>query len=227
MVLVILLFLLLSVSGIQLGLPDLGAILKPEPPLPGVRARDVATIARFDRVSGLGVSPYLAIGADGTLGVTDRLRNVVMRFSPDGQLLSTWGPQLSPDVTIGEIGGIAAYGGNWYVLDRGSMRVVKLDANGQPTGTISLDGQSPYGPNGIAFDGNGNLYVTDTGWNRFLVYGPNGRYLRSFGSPGDRGGEFKQPMDITFGPDGSAFVADWENSRIQRLDTSFAPVDAW
>jgi LPXTG-motif cell wall-anchored protein len=34
-------------------------------------------------------------------------------------------------------------------------------------------------------------------------------------------------MAVAFGNDGSLFVADWENTRIERFDPSLAPIDAW
>ena len=71
------------------------------------------------------------------------------------------------------------------------------------------------------------MYAADTGRNRILVFGPNGALLRQIGRTGTDLGGFTQPMMLAFAPDGSFFVADWENSRIERWDASFEATDAW
>jgi MYXO-CTERM domain-containing protein len=47
------------------------------------------------------------------------------------------------------------------------------------------------------------------------------------GHGGDDLGGFTQPMMLAFAPDASFFVADWENSRIERFNASFTATDAW
>ena len=46
---------------------------------------------------------------------------------------------------------------------------------------------------------------------------PDGRHLLSFGSEGSGDGEMNMPWGICVAPDGSVFVADWRNDRIQQF----------
>ena len=169
---------------------------------------------------------FLAVEPAGNLVVTDRARKSVLRFDASGHLLSEWGPRLG-ELALSEPAGVAVDGDAYYVLDRGSPRIFRLDANGRLQSSFSLEAQGTYGLNGLAVDPDGNLYVADTGRNRILVYSPSGALLRQFGHQGSGLGEFTQPMALAFLPDGSFVVSDWENSRLERWDHAFTATDAW
>jgi hypothetical protein len=49
----------------------------------------------------------------------------------------------------------------------------------------------------VAFDAQGALYVLDRGNHRVVVYGPDGRFLRMFGSRGGGPGELQGPMALS------------------------------
>jgi DNA-binding beta-propeller fold protein YncE len=168
----------------------------------------------------------MAVDPSGNLVVSDAKRHTVMRFDPSGHLLSEWGPQLGP-TTLVEPAGVAAYAGHYYVVDRGMPRIFRLDSSGVVLSTIGLDQLATYGINGLAVDAGGNLYAADTGRNRILVFAPNGQFVKQIGRGGTDLGSFMQPMMIAFGPDGSLFVADWENNRIQRWSAALEAIDAW
>ena len=150
----------------------------------------------------------------------------VLRFDPSGQLLSEWGPRLG-EATLTEPAGVAVQGDNYYVVDRGTPRIFRLDADGPGAVRVDVEQFGTYGLNGLAVDTAGDMYVADTGRNRILVFGPDGSMLQAIGRPGADLGGFTQPMTLAFAPDGSFFVADWENSRIERWDATGQATDAW
>jgi DNA-binding beta-propeller fold protein YncE len=196
------------------------------PRLPGVRAAGLATVVRPGQSAPPGELAFLAVEPTGNLVVSDRARRSVLRFDPAGQLLSEWGPRLG-DVTIQEPAGVAVGRNTYYVVDRGQPRLISLDLNGTLRGVVDLERYGPYGLNGLALDPAGNLYVADTGRNRILIFTPEGVLRDQVGQPGSDLGQFTQPMALAFASDGSFFVADWENARIERFDPSLAPIDAW
>ena len=196
------------------------------PTLPGVRATGVATVVRPGLTAPSGELGFLAVEPAGNLIVSDRARRSVLRFDPAGQLLSEWGPGLG-DVTIQEPAGVAVGRNVFYVVDRGQPRVISLDLNGVVKGIVDLERYGPYGLNGLAIDNTGNLYVADTGRNRILILTADGVLRDQLGQTGSGLGQFTQPMALAFGSDGSFFVADWENARIERFDPSLAAIDAW
>jgi DNA-binding beta-propeller fold protein YncE len=63
------------------------------------------------------------------------------------------------------------------------------------------------------------VYVTDLPRHRVLVYEKDGKLIGGWGREGGGEGEFRRPMGIGIGPDGSVYVADSQNNRIQK----FAP----
>jgi DNA-binding beta-propeller fold protein YncE len=168
----------------------------------------------------------MAVEPSGNLVVSDARRQTVMRFDPSGHLLSEWGPRLGM-TTLDQPAGVAVYGDSFYVIDRGTPRIFRLDVTGRVEAILSLEPLAPYGLNGLAIDSRGDLYAADTGRNRLLVIATNGQLRRQLGRGGADLGAFTQPMMLAFAPDGSFFVADWENSRIERWTPAFEAIDAW
>ena len=79
----------------------------------------------------------------------------------------------------------------------------------------------------------GSLYVADTGNHRIQHLSPEGEVLHVWGSFGDLaagaapGGSFNQPWGIGLGPDGSVYVADTWNHRIQKFTAEGEFVKMW
>ncbi|HEX2910365.1 MAG TPA: 6-bladed beta-propeller [Chloroflexia bacterium] len=185
--------------------------------------------------------------------VLDSLNGRVQRFDKNGTFLSKFGSIGAGDgqFTLAQYesgpGGIATdEDGNIYVTDTWGYRIEKFDkngtflakwGNGQDTkGQAQLDQQYPtsfYGPRSIAYDkSTGELYITDTGNKRIVVYDKNGNFKRQFGTGGSGPGQFDEPDSIVISPDGKLYVADMRNKRIQVLDKqgnyqSEIPVSSW
>jgi DNA-binding beta-propeller fold protein YncE len=79
----------------------------------------------------------------------------------------------------------------------------------------SGDGQF-YGPEGIAHDAAGNIFVCDTGNNRVQKFTAGGAHLSTFGSLGTGLGNLFTPSDVALDPNGEIFVCEWNNARIHR-----------
>jgi DNA-binding beta-propeller fold protein YncE len=217
----------IGVGLVDLPLPRSTGSSPAEQPLAGVRAAASTVLLRVGSGAPAGGElAFLALEPGGNLVVTDRARKSILRFDATGHLLSEWGPRLG-ELNLTEPAGVAVQGDTFYVLDRGTPRVVRLDASGQVQATFSLEPLGTYGLNGLAVDPSGNVYAADTGRNRILVLSPAGALLRLVGRGGSGLGEFTQPMGLTFLPDMSFVVTDWENSRLERWDSSFNATDAW
>jgi sugar lactone lactonase YvrE len=226
--LIALALIVLGVTGFQLSLPVLGGNAEQRAPLPGLKAVDASMLLKVGGGAPAGGElAFFAVEPSGNLVVSDSRRRTVMRFDSSGHLLSEWGPFLGDNVTIDEPAGVAVSGGDFYVLDRGTPRILRLDAGGRLLAVLSMESLGTYGLNGLAVDPVGNMYAADTGRNRILVFAPNGSLLRQFGRGGNDLGALMQPMMVSFAPDGSFFVADWENGRIERWAANFEATDAW
>ena len=63
-------------------------------------------------------------------------------------------------------------------------------------------------PAAVAADAHGNTYILDRGNHRVVVFGPDGRHLRSMGKKGGGPGEMEFPLGMALAPDGSVAVLD-------------------
>ena len=92
-------------------------------------------------------------------------------------------------------------------------------------------------PRAVTVDEAGNIYVADSGNNRVQVFNPDGTFLRQWGSlckldskegcVGGGEGQFNEPWGIAVGKDGSVYVSDTWNHRIQKFTNEGQFVKAW
>lgn len=86
-------------------------------------------------------------------------------------------------------------------------------------------------PHGIAFAADGSFYLTDSRNNRVLHFTSSGELLQQWGSVSTTEpaapGTFREPWGIAVAPDGSVFVADTWNHRIQRFSANGEYLNGW
>jgi sugar lactone lactonase YvrE len=127
-------------------------------------------------------------------------------------------------------------GGNVYVADSGNQNIRKITAGGTVTtlagtpGVVgSADGSGAAAqfndPQGIAVDGAGNVYVSDTNNSTIRMISPAGNVTTLAGSAGQTGStdgtgssaRFNYPFGIVADNGGNVYVADFENSTIRKI----------
>lgn len=141
-----------------------------------------------------------------------------------GQFLEPWG------VAAGSRGEIV-------VADTWNGRIQVFDRRGrflQAWGRLAIGHTPPvpsdrlYGPRGLAFDRKEDrFWVTDTGNKRLLLFRLDGRLVGELGGGGTAPGRFDEPVGVAFAPDGSVYVADTWNRRIQRFGPSLQWLAEW
>ncbi len=88
-------------------------------------------------------------------------------------------------------------------------------------------------PRDVAIAADGSLYVSDSDNHRIQHISAEGETLQVWGSFGDvaagpvGGGQFNQPWGIGLGPDGSVYVADTWNHRIQKFTAQGQFITMW
>lgn len=183
----------------------------------------------------------VAIASGGVTYVADSGNHRVTGFDARGRLLGVWGSEGAQAAQFNQPASVAVGpDGSIYVADTWNHRVQKFGpdmsfqtAFGKPTQDLVNPGPDEmWGPRGIAVDGDGNVWVTDTGTHRVRKFGPDGTPIAVFGSRGKGPGQFIEPVGITIGADGSVYVADAGNARIQKFapDMAFVaefPVAEW
>ncbi len=149
----------------------------------------------------------IAVDAQGNVYVADTWNHRVEKFDPTGKFLLSWGKFL--------------------------------DLNPPPAGTpypaVPGDANvSFYGPRDIAIGSTGEVYVTDTGNKRVLVFDANGQPLRQIGeganpNMGTSNGtsQLNEPMGLALDSQDNVYVADTFNARIQVFDKTGKPLRRW
>ena len=72
-------------------------------------------------------------------------------------------------------------------------------------------------PYGVATDGSGNVYVSDTNNNRVQKFDASGTFLTAWGSYGSGDGQFVYPSGVATDGSGNVYVVDTGNDRIQKF----------
>jgi DNA-binding beta-propeller fold protein YncE len=86
-------------------------------------------------------------------------------------------------------------------------------------------------PSNLALDPQGNLYVLDAGYARIQKFDRNGQFSTNWGSPGDGDGQFHffegRFGGVAVDGQGNVFVADVNNARLQKFDSSGKFLAKW
>jgi predicted membrane-bound mannosyltransferase/DNA-binding beta-propeller fold protein YncE len=131
-----------------------------------------ADISKGEAPGGTFFQPWgIAVGADGSVFVSDTWNHRIQKFTADGKFTNMWGYFGQADTPF------ALWGprdiaidkkGQVFITDTGNKRIVVYDENGNYVsqfGTVGLEPGQFDEPVGVAVDKNGLVYVADT-WNQ-------------------------------------------------------------
>ena len=181
-------------------------------------------------------SPHgLAVDGGGDLFVADSSNDRVREVS--GGVIRTVAGGSDPDAQPLDPHGVAVDGqGNLYIADYGNNRVQEVSdgvirtvagtgafgffRDAGPATAAQLDG-----PEGVAVDGRGNLYIADSTNNRVLKV--SGGRFRTIAGTGDSGfsgdggpaagAELLVPTGVAVDRQGNVYIADFGNDRVREV----------
>jgi len=168
----------------------------------------------------LAAAAGIAIDAKGSIYVADHDNYRIEKFSADGTFVATWGSRGDAPGSFDGPDGIAvdARGQVWVTEDANS-RIQVFDADGGLRQVITATADLKFGdPTGIAF-ANDAVYVADFEANKIWVLSTAGVLKSTIGSAGTADREFDGLSFMATDADGSLFVTDYGNGRVQQ----FAP----
>jgi uncharacterized protein (TIGR03437 family) len=211
------------------------------------RIQAITSPGEIVTVAGTGVPGY---DGDGLPGSSTQL------FSPGAMALADDGSLYFADIgngrlrelttrqTISTVAQLPAQGvavdgsGNIYAANGGLHQIVRVDAAGHTT-VIAGTGVAGFGgdggpaaaaqlnsPSGLVVDGQGNLYIADTGNNRIRVIAPSGAIQTIAGTgaadfDGDGGpalsAALNAPTGLLVDATGNIWIADTGNNRVRKL----------
>ncbi len=111
---------------------------------------------------------------------------------------------------------------------------MEFSPDGKLLTTLGTDGKSGLGknefnmPSDIAIAPNGDIYISDGYANsRVMRFSSDGRFKQSWGTKGDRPGQFNLVHNIAIDKNGRVCIADRENERVQIFDADGKFLDQW
>ena len=108
--------------------------------------------------------------------------------------------------------------GRLLVADTGNDRIAIYETRGAGAQLVGeLRGLS--GPEGVAVAPDGRIYATNTRSETLAVF-RDGKLERTAGSSGAKNGEFSNPHDVEAAANGSVYVIDSSNDRVQVFDSA-------
>ena len=152
----------------------------------------------------------VAIGPDGLVYVSDTGNKRIQVFDQDGRFVRAFGGEGSEPGRFNEPVGIAFQGNSLLVADAWNGRIQRLAADGQPLGSIPVQGwesrsiaNKPF----VAAAADGTIYATAPDAGAVIVVSADGQtrsLRRSTGQSARLGG----PTGVELGPNGALFVSE-------------------
>lgn len=193
-------------------------------------------------------APYsIGVDANGRMLVTDIAGARIVVLDTAGNLIGQWGErgdgngQFLAPVYL-RLAGDAIYIAD---IDAGTLQKFQLnpplaDESASTFAAFlweSNGGDTPFDqPGDPTIDPAGNIWVSNGRHNQFEIFAPGGTWIESWGTPGSGEGEFDFTFPrsrdesygaIAFAPDGSFYVSDMGNQRIQHFDANRQFQFAW
>src|SRR6266568_7912102 len=219
-----------------------------QPPVPEIRYRSLPDFLKLSSDSYFGEVAGVAVNSKGHVFVFSRGNTTgpaygasaaqLLEFGADGKFVHEIGHNLyawsyAHTVKVDREDNI-------WVTDKGSDMVIKFNPEGRVVmvfgrkqeasddGTGPLkDANPPLPPEDgmfrqvtdVAWDKSNNAYISDGYINsRIAKVDKDGKWLKSWGEPGSKPGQFDTPHSIALDAEGNIYVADRGNRRIQVFD---------
>ena len=193
----------------------------------GMRFKQFAT-GSSRKLKGL-IKPFDVAVYQGRVYVTDSVQRAVLLYDIPGKRFVEIGTE-KPGELIKPLGIDISADGEIYVADVSAQRVLVYDLEGKYLRSIGSK-EILDRPSDVAINPAGTrLYVLDTGGiqsddHHIVVFDPkSGKQLEIIGKRGSGKGEFNLPLQLTVGPDGTIYVVDGGNFRVEAFhpDGTFA-----
>lgn len=168
------------------------------------------------------VKPAAIVARNGRIYVADTIARTIVVFDVPRRKLYRFGMR-DPGVLSKPTGLALDAEMNVYVADPQQRKVLVYDSLGLFLRTVGSPNDLER-PTGVAVSHDGErIYVIDRSNNesfrhQVVVYGKNGEKIKVIGNRGAENGQFNIPLQGAVAPDGTLYVLDSGNFRIQAFD---------
>lgn len=160
----------------------------------------------------------IAVNTEGTVYVTDTGNKRIVSFNKDGVQIEYWGQDGSAPGQLIEPVGIAINPAQEVVVaDTGNRRLQFFLGDGTFQREWPVSGMEEFYSEPYLATRGDEVLITDSFNHRFARYN-DGKLTGVWGKTGSGSGEFNRPIGIAVAPDGTVYVADTLNNRIQKFE---------
>lgn len=165
----------------------------------------------------------IAVSPTGIVYVADFGNGRVQVFDLEGEAVAVW--QDNERGRFVEPAGVGYHpsSGQTVVADSQLDKLIVFDEEGQfvrEWGGLSA-------PVGVVMGADGNVYVTDTGAFRVLVFSLTGALVDVWGTEGEGHGQFMEPTGVALDAQGMVYVVDTGANRVQKFSAEGELLAVW
>lgn len=177
----------------------------------------------------------LSFDGDGRLLVADTHYYQVLKYTPEGDLLTDQTIGGRAGRAPGEFGfvtdAVVDSAGYLYVGEYGDNdRIQKFTPDGQFVLQWGGHGEAPgqfRRPQNLMVDSNDQIWVADACNHRIQVFSTDGQLVKLWGKQGSAPGELSYPYDIALDEQGNVYVCEYGNNRVQKFDQEGRSLGIW
>jgi sugar lactone lactonase YvrE len=167
----------------------------------------------------------VAVDGDGDIYIFTEADTSIRKFSPDGKAQKVWAVHNKDGSPATEISALVVKDGKLLALDAATSELLAYGLDGSGGERTQLC--TCFFPRGMALSNDGNFWVADTGGSKVLKVGPDGKVIASIEGKGSEPGQFVEPASVWESPDGTVYVVDIGNARVQSFSADLKPITAW
>lgn len=156
--------------------------------------------------------------AEGNIYVADTGKKRIVVFDPQGNFRTVFGEAGKEPLKLWNPLDVAVTpDGRAFVVDKTQNKIVEFDQ----TGVAVREIETPEAPTSITIQGESMFVTTESG---VLIADLDGDLQTGYISFGKEPGQFDRPAGVAVAEDGTLFIADSLNYRVQALSTSGEPL---
>jgi streptogramin lyase len=165
------------------------------------------------------------VDQDGNVYIYTEIDSRIKKFDKSGAEIAAWDVKMLDGQPSKEGSALLVREGKLLYLEAATSELVTYSLDGKEENRVHIC--DCFSPRGMSLSNDGNLWVTDTGFNKVNKVRVDGTLISSIGERGDGPGQLIEPSSVWESPEGYLFVTDAGNKRVQSFTPDGKPLAQW